>query len=215
MDNSEGDSRRLDNLDVSEDKSFMALKQKRESSAGKVGGQKAQDAVTLESCLEGYSKDETLSEDDPWFCPKCKEMRPAVVSCAPWRLPDVLVIHLKRFLASARWREKISTQVVFPLTGLNMAPFVPKEARAGLRESQMVYDLFAVSNHLGSMAGDVVVSLVCRLDFLGLPLRPTTCHSSLGVPVLGFFGRSKFGCCASTLTLCGAIGRFGASYLHG
>ena len=30
------------------------------------------DSVMLEECLDAYTSEETLSEDDPWFCPKVR-----------------------------------------------------------------------------------------------------------------------------------------------
>lgn len=72
----------------------------------------------------------------------------------------MLVIHLKRFNCSARFREKIRTKVVFPLTSLDLSEYVSNVAddtqpdrRAGDNPADYVYDLYAVSNHLGGMAG--------------------------------------------------------------
>ena len=71
-----------------------------------------------------------------------------------WRLPDILVFHLKRFNCSARWREKITTKVNFPLTGLNMSEWCDQESPflEGSEESY-VYDLTGVVNHYGGMTG--------------------------------------------------------------
>ncbi|KAJ1447542.1 hypothetical protein M885DRAFT_542426 [Pelagophyceae sp. CCMP2097] len=102
--------------------------------------------VTLETCLDAFTKEEMLSEDDCWFCPKCKERRPAKSTIQPWKLPDILVIHLKRFLFLPTWREKIRTNVVFPMSALDLAPYVGA-ARP------LLFDLFAVTNHVGRLEG--------------------------------------------------------------
>ena len=49
--------------------------------------------------------------------------------------------------------------MTFPLTALDMAPYVHEEARA-LMEGAMLYDLFAVTNHLGGMTGGHYTSCV-------------------------------------------------------
>ena len=109
--------------------------------------------VSLASCLDAFSKEETLSDDNVWFCPKCKENRHAISRILPWKLPDILVIHMKRFLCSAQWREKINTRVDFPLSALDMRTWVHPDART----NKITYDLFAVINHLGGMTGGYVL----------------------------------------------------------
>ena len=63
------------------------------------------------------------------------------------------MIHVKRFLCSAKWREKIRTKVLFPLSALDMAPWVHEEARS-LQRGAMTYDLFAAGDPRPD-AGDV------------------------------------------------------------
>lgn len=65
-----------------------------------------------------------------------------------WRLPDILIIHLKRFNYSRWSRDKINTLVDFPLTGLDLSEFVANPAH-----KSDIYDLFAVSNHMGGLGG--------------------------------------------------------------
>jgi Ubiquitin carboxyl-terminal hydrolase len=47
------------------------------------------------------------------------------------QLPDILVIHMKRFHHSSRYREKLKTLVVFPQAGLDMGPFKCSESPYG------------------------------------------------------------------------------------
>jgi hypothetical protein len=124
------------------------LRDRAEESAGDDDG-----GIPLSHCLDAFSKEETLSEADAWICPQCKEPRSATSKIEPWKLPDILVIHVKRFLCSAKWREKIRTKVLFPLSALDMAPWVHEEARS-LQRGAMTYDLFA-AGHPRPDAGDV------------------------------------------------------------
>jgi len=77
------------------------------------------DIITLSDCLDSYTKEEQLDEDS-WYCSRCKEFRAGRMSYELWRVPDILVIHLKRFNCTARWREKIRTKVHFPINSLDM-----------------------------------------------------------------------------------------------
>jgi hypothetical protein len=75
---------------------------------------------------------------------------------ALWRLPDLLTIHLKRFNCSARWREKITTKVNFPLTGFDLKEWCHGESpvvRDDTTGDTCVYDLVGVLNHYGGMTG--------------------------------------------------------------
>ncbi|OJJ47293.1 hypothetical protein ASPZODRAFT_64832, partial [Penicilliopsis zonata CBS 506.65] len=105
--------------------------------------------VTLNECLDEFNKEEILSENDAWYCPRCKEHRRASKKFELWKTPDILVMHLKRFSASRGFRDKIDVLVDFPVEGLDMTGRVenPEE------DKSLVYDLFAVDNHYGGLGG--------------------------------------------------------------
>eukprot|EP00730_Choanoeca_flexa_P019041 TRINITY_DN9286_c0_g1_i2.p1 TRINITY_DN9286_c0_g1~~TRINITY_DN9286_c0_g1_i2.p1 ORF type:complete len:1088 (+),score=261.20 TRINITY_DN9286_c0_g1_i2:62-3325(+) len=106
--------------------------------------------TTLRACLKELSRTETVSGNDTWKCPRCKCHRKAVKSLGIWRLPKVLIIHLKRFTYDGPFRDKLQTQVDFPIRQLNMREHVmnPELIRSPPR-----YDLFGISNHYGNMSG--------------------------------------------------------------
>ena len=79
-----------------------------------------------------------------------------------WNLPDLLTFHLKRFNCSARWKEKITTKVNFPLTGLNMKQWCDKDSS----EDSYIYDLIGVVNHHGGMTGGHYVA-TCKATSCG------------------------------------------------
>lgn len=94
--------------------------------------------------FERFNDEEQLGEMDMWYCSKCKEHRQAFKRMGLWKLPDVLIIHLKRFQyqqgAYFTHREKIAALVDFPVEGLDLSRFTLRP-----QEIPPVYDLFAVS----------------------------------------------------------------------
>ncbi|XXQ37928.1 Ubiquitin carboxyl-terminal hydrolase [Plasmodiophora brassicae] len=115
-------------------------------------------AIDLQQCMGIFTKQEVLAEQDAWFCPSCREFRCASKRLDIWRIPRILAIHLKRFQYSGMWRNKITTMVDFPMTGLTLDDWTPNPAMKGRQ-----YDLFAVSNHFGSLGGGHYTAYVKNL----------------------------------------------------
>lgn len=119
------------------------------SSVGKGVGPTAEVALDISNCMGAFTREEVLGENDPWYCSDCKEHQRASKKFDLWKLPEILIVHLKRFSYSRIWREKITSFVDFPIDGLDMSQFCQNPAEA----SRPLYDLFAVSNHMGNMGG--------------------------------------------------------------
>lgn len=71
-------------------------------------------SVTLYQCLDYFVKEEVLEKEDAWKCPKCQKKRKASKQLTLTRLPDILLIHLKRFSADGLFRNKIDATVKCP-----------------------------------------------------------------------------------------------------
>ncbi|XP_062037001.1 ubiquitin carboxyl-terminal hydrolase 31 isoform X1 [Lepus europaeus] len=125
---------------------------------------------TLSQCFQLYTKEERLAPDDAWRCPHCKQLQQGSITLSLWTLPDVLIIHLKRFRQEGDRRMKLQNMVKFPLTGLDMTPHVVKRSQSswslpshwspwrrpyglGRDPEDYIYDLYAVCNHHGTMQG--------------------------------------------------------------
>ncbi|KAG7439780.1 cysteine proteinase [Guyanagaster necrorhizus] len=134
-----------------------------EASAGK----KPRD-ISLQDCLDEFTKEERLSEDDLWYCPKCKKHQQASKKFDIWRVPDVLVVHLKRFSNNRTLRDKIDSFVDFPVEGLDLTAMAGERTAAkrlvdngvtmdtlelGNLDEPLVYDLFGVDEHMGGLGG--------------------------------------------------------------
>ncbi|CAN0923377.1 Ubiquitin carboxyl-terminal hydrolase 8 [Linum grandiflorum] len=110
---------------------------------------KPQEPVSLYSCLEAFLKEEPLGPEDMWYCPSCKEHRQASKKLDLWRLPEILVIHLKRFSYNQYMKNKLETLVDFPTEDLDLEPYISYKNE----QSSHRYVLYAISNHFGSMGG--------------------------------------------------------------
>jgi len=94
--------------------------------------------------------EETLSGNDKWYCSKCKDFVTARKKMEVYKAPDYLILHLKRFSHQRNTMfgtRKISDLINFPVTNLDLSQFV--RAAPG----DCVYDLYAVSNHFGTLNG--------------------------------------------------------------
>ncbi|XP_075508702.1 LOW QUALITY PROTEIN: ubiquitin carboxyl-terminal hydrolase 9-like [Primulina tabacum] len=118
-----------------------------------------QEAISLFSCLDAFLKEEPLGPDDMWYCPRCKVHRQASKKLDLWRLPDVLVFHLKRFSYSRWQKNKLDTFVDFPIQNLDLSRYVKSN---DVSEGSPVYELYAISNHYGGLGGGHY-SAYCKL----------------------------------------------------
>ena len=106
--------------------------------------------IHLEDCLKLMTEEETLGEDNTWYCSQCKDHKQAHKQLALWSSPDVLVVHLKRFSYTRYNRDKVDDEVYFPLKGLDLSSYIRGESA---NESEPIYDLYAVTNHFGGYGG--------------------------------------------------------------
>lgn len=102
-------------------------------------------AATLASCFDAFTTPETLSAAEQWYCSTCRDFRCATKKLDLYRLPPILICHLKRFRYTHETRSKIETVVQYPIHGW--------EVETGVKEEKMVYDLYAVVHHMGGTDG--------------------------------------------------------------
>ncbi|VVB02942.1 unnamed protein product [Arabis nemorensis] len=116
--------------------------------------------LSLYACLEAFLREEPLVPDEMWFCPQCNERRQASKKLDLWRLPEVLVIHLKRFSYSRSMKHKLETFVNFPIHDLDLTKYV---ANKNLSKPQL-YELYALTNHYGGMGSGHYTAHIKLLD---------------------------------------------------
>ncbi|GAA6080107.1 ubiquitin carboxyl-terminal hydrolase 32 isoform X1 [Tachysurus ichikawai] len=87
--------------------------------------------ISLDSCLKAFTSEEELGEDELYYCSKCKTHRLATKKLDLWRLPPILIVHLKRFqFVNGRWI-KSQKIVKFPRENFKPSAFLaPREAQS-------------------------------------------------------------------------------------
>eukprot|EP01054_Gregarina_sp_Poly1_P008013 Gregarina_sp_Poly_1__8012@NODE_45_length_17866_cov_75_803753_g39_i0_p3_GENE_NODE_45_length_17866_cov_75_803753_g39_i0NODE_45_length_17866_cov_75_803753_g39_i0_p3_ORF_typecomplete_len1160_score170_65UCH/PF00443_29/1_5e103UCH_1/PF13423_6/1_1e05UCH_1/PF13423_6/1_4e08_NODE_45_length_17866_cov_75_803753_g39_i013034782 len=122
--------------------------------------------LSLKHCFEEFAGCEQLEEDNKWYCSQCKTHVRALKKMDIWRLPDVLVVHLKRFSQSGRYlRSKLESVVEFPWKDddeLDLSPFL---LEGSPDRDNCKYRLFAVDRHFGNLGGGHYTAFVkCLVD---------------------------------------------------
>ncbi|KAG8543739.1 hypothetical protein GDO81_023789 [Engystomops pustulosus] len=97
-------------------------------------------------CLEGFFQQVILTRTDRIFCPVCKLKQDASAKAQIWKLPKILILHLKRFEYKGCLKRKLKTNVDFPMKNLDLSPFV-----SPLIVKQQKYKLYAIVNHSGEL----------------------------------------------------------------
>tara|TARA_B100000927_G_scaffold291727_2_gene296235 strand:+ start:1224 stop:2288 length:1065 start_codon:yes stop_codon:yes gene_type:complete len=99
----------------------------------------------LIDCLDIYTQDELLENENSYEIEKGKEKINVNKKIEFWKLPEILIISIKRFSNEGR---KNNSLVDFPLADLDLSKYV-----IGYNKNDYNYDLFGVCNHVGGTLG--------------------------------------------------------------
>ena len=124
---------------------------------------KAGTGLSLQDCLRLYTADEKLEGKEAFHCETCGEKTSAVKHLRLHRLPQALILHIKRFRHAglgATSADKLTTDVTFPLKSLDLHEHLSPESN--VPPEHCIYDLYAVSYHTGTLAGGHYLA-ACRV----------------------------------------------------
>ncbi|KAF1332398.1 Ubiquitin-specific protease, partial [Globisporangium splendens] len=127
--------------------------------------------ITLDKCMDAFLKNESISLEDHWICERCGVAREGLRKSDLWRLPDLVMVQLKRFqYFENQHRQKVRAFVDFPIDGLDFSKWMggsntttTTTNTSAASSPENVYDLYAVVNHVGGLTrGHYTAS--CRYD---------------------------------------------------
>jgi hypothetical protein len=97
-----------------------------------------------------YLEEEILKGANQWYCGKCEKHVDATKKTDLWILPPILIVHLKRFRYndSGNMGSKNDASIKYPVAQWDLESRVKSKGSAC-----SMYDLYAVSNHMGSLGG--------------------------------------------------------------
>lgn len=133
--------------------------------------------VSLDDCLKEFTTTELLDENNKWHCPRCKKFTRLTKKITITRLPEVLIVHFKRFeMNGSGYITKKDTFVTYPVDEVldltsywpdvgtsvnpNVEPLMDK-AREQLvlstlptrnQQSPFRYKLYGVVEHFGNLS---------------------------------------------------------------
>uniref|UniRef100_A0A665UP19 Ubiquitin carboxyl-terminal hydrolase n=1 Tax=Echeneis naucrates TaxID=173247 RepID=A0A665UP19_ECHNA len=128
---------------------------------------------SIQSCLHQFTSVELLMGNNKLLCESCterrqKQLRKRYVVCTDKRmekiytsarkqmlissLPPVITLHLKRFHQAGMNLQKVNRHVDFPLI-LDLAPFCSASCKNLAAGERVLYSLYGIVEHSGSMRG--------------------------------------------------------------
>ncbi|MCH0629770.1 hypothetical protein JNB11_07335 [Kocuria palustris] len=145
------------------------------------------DKILVEKLFDEYTTTELLDDDNKWHCPHCKRATKSTKTIKLTRLPQVLIIHFKRFsINSNGYFNKLDTFVTYPVNEeLDLTKYWTGKVGTALTEQQKLmtpeeeqtyltdmpirnqlppfrYKLYGVANHYGSMSTGHYTSYVYK-----------------------------------------------------
>ncbi|KAL7077722.1 hypothetical protein ACQ4LE_003065 [Meloidogyne hapla] len=114
----------------------------------------------LKECLNTHFSTTTL--DTPWDCPCCKTKQTATRTTKIWSYPQILIIHLKRFSFNSGRFVKNEVDVHFDIESFDLAPYT--HSKSTFLQNKVEYNLFAVTNHTGTLNSGHYTSNVKNLQ---------------------------------------------------
>lgn len=145
------------------------------------------DRILVEKLFDEYTTTELLDDENKWHCPSCKRDTKSTKTIKLTRLPQVLIIHFKRFsLNSQGYFNKLDTFVTYPVNEeLDLTKYWTGKVGTALTEQQQLmtseeeqkylldmpmrnqlppfrYKLYGVANHYGSMTTGHYTSYVYK-----------------------------------------------------
>lgn len=127
------------------------IKEKRAANNNSV--YKSKKSCSLQDCLKCFAQEEILDGDESYHCPRCKSPQSATKYMRIYRMPPVLLLQIKRFTQTIHGREKLTTEVNYPLVLDGLEEMIKSPIEGSDRGRKQTYQLNAVCCHYGGLTG--------------------------------------------------------------
>uniref|UniRef100_A0A8C2U2B9 ubiquitinyl hydrolase 1 n=1 Tax=Coturnix japonica TaxID=93934 RepID=A0A8C2U2B9_COTJA len=156
--------------------------------------------INLDSCLRAFTSEEELGEDEMYYCSKCKTHCLATKKLDLWRLPPILIIHLKRFqFVNGRWI-KSQKIVKFPRENFDPSAFLVQRDPSHFQRKQLTPQIDEMSEGR-TLQGDskkVDLQITCSAEG-DVNRSPSSLNTSLfSFPASPSLGRKSGTSCPSS-----------------
>ncbi|NWR69095.1 UBP50 hydrolase, partial [Centropus unirufus] len=101
-------------------------------------------ACSLQDCLKCFFQQDTLTWSNQVHCSCCGTKQDTAVKGTITKAPQIIIFHLKRFEWQGEGERKLSTDICYPLSNLDLSPYT-----SSLPCREAGYSLCAVVNHYG------------------------------------------------------------------
>lgn len=120
--------------------------------------------IDIHDCIKLFTKPETLTDENPWYCSNCKEHQKAKKQMSLWKLSKYLIITMKRFHANKASDaphssntylnyliqnrlayNKLNTFIDYPIKNLKLSQYIADPTN----KINYTYDLCGIINHIG------------------------------------------------------------------
>ena len=113
-------------------------------------------AISIFDCFDLFMQPESMTGENQWFNDKTNQKEDVTKRMYMWSFPKILVITLKRFEVNERGRiSRKNDRVECPLGPIDLSKYVE-----GYDKKKYVYELYGVSNHMGSPSGGHYTSYI-------------------------------------------------------
>ena len=111
-------------------------------------------AISIYDCLDLFTQKELI---DNIFCENCKTNQIFTKILRIERIPQYLVITLKRFKYTLMYKTKMDCSIKFPTNNINLKPYITQKDNP---EENKIYDLYAIINHIGNLSSGHYYSII-------------------------------------------------------
>ena len=110
--------------------------------------------ISIYDCLNLFTQKEEI---DDIYCENCQKNQAFSKILRIERIPQYLVITLKRFKYTLMYKTKMDCPIKFPTNKINLEPYLTEFDNS---EKYKIYDLYGVVNHLGNLSGGHYYSII-------------------------------------------------------